>query len=66
MPCGLLKLSRILRDGCPERRSFCERAARARIRSERGAHARSAIEQGSAGTGERELAEWTVSVDNFS
>jgi hypothetical protein len=63
MRCGLLKLSRILQDGRSERRSCGE--ARARPRGERGARARAAGER-VAVKGEREHAEWTVSVDNFS
>jgi hypothetical protein len=65
MRCGLLKLSRILRDGRCERRSF-DRAASARPRSERSVRGRPAAERGAGGKAERESVEWTVSVDNFS
>jgi hypothetical protein len=65
MRCGLLKLSRILQEGRSERRSFSEGRAPTRLRTDRGTRARPAGER-SAAKGDREFAEWTVSVDNFS
>lgn len=68
MQCGLLKLSRVLRDRMRgESRAAPEPSGPARTRCDRGVHGRPTLERpASAGTGEREFAGWTVSVDNFS
>lgn len=68
MQCGLLKLSRLLRDRARrESRSAPEAIGPARARCDRGPHRHPAGDGvANGGKGEREFSGWTVPVDNFS
>lgn len=70
MQCGLLKLSRVLRErarGESRHRIPAETERPARARCDRSAPGRAGAERPASGAaGEREFAGWTVSVDNFS
>lgn len=68
MRCGLLKLSRVLRERARGKgRTGTQPPRSAQVRCERGVHPRSAGEQASNGSkAESEFAGWPVSVDNFS
>jgi hypothetical protein len=67
MRCGLLKLSRLLREARSDRRPLCGTAVPGRMHSEPRPRRRPAGEHPSTSAeGEREGASWTVPVDNFS
>jgi hypothetical protein len=68
MRCGLLKLSRILREGSSKRRPLCGTSLPARSRVERAVRRRPAGEHPSLSAGaehELELAEWTVRLTTY-